>query len=345
MPFAQGALRACHRMQIVNRDGTRTNVVAKVSKDPSVDRKTYYNDVQAQACAKQWAMEFNDHDIPKMIDFVTAYVFELVDRPGRPLIGAEEFIEGVFEKHNNNVGSTIGGVHEERATPNAFSHFTWEASNRSLLVCDIQGVGDMYTDPQIHTVSGKGFGLGNLGQAGLNAFLTRHKCNSICEHLGLSLINTKDGAMETRGTPCRGQPPGNLARTGSRHNLELGVSGNSIGIKPYGGCADSAEGGAGAGSEAVSLGKAEEAVSPTPVLMTAPSNRAFKKDEQRLQGLHVCVRARARVCVRVCPCCTLRPHPACPSCVVPYSVPFFFHVSPCSPALNVFDGGSLLAPL
>ncbi|MGB1599924.1 MAG: hypothetical protein ACPIOQ_44655, partial [Promethearchaeia archaeon] len=62
VPFAQGALRACHRMQIVNRDGTRTNVVAKVSKDPSVDRKTYYNDVQAQACAKQWAMEFNDHD-------------------------------------------------------------------------------------------------------------------------------------------------------------------------------------------------------------------------------------------------------------------------------------------
>ena len=167
-------------------------------------------------------------------------------------------------------------------------------------MCDIQGVGDMYTDPQIHTVSGKGFGLGNLGQAGLNAFLTRHKCNSICEHLGLSLINTKDGAMETRGTPCRGQPPGNLARTGSRHNLELGVSGNSIGIKPYGGCADSAEGGAGAGSEAVSLGKAEEAVSPTPVLMTAPSNRAFKKDEQRLQGLHVCVRARARACLCAC---------------------------------------------
>jgi len=98
------------------------------------------------------------------VDFVPAYVFELVDRPGRPLIGAEEFIEGVFEKHNNNVGGTVGGVQEERATPNAFSHYTWEASNRSILVCDIQGVGDTYTDPQIHTVSGKGFGRGNLGQ-------------------------------------------------------------------------------------------------------------------------------------------------------------------------------------
>jgi hypothetical protein len=30
----------------------------------------------------------------------------------------------------------------------AFSHFTWEASGRTLMVCDIQGVGDLWTDPQ-----------------------------------------------------------------------------------------------------------------------------------------------------------------------------------------------------
>jgi hypothetical protein len=51
-----------------------------------------------------------------------------------------------------------------------------------------QGVEDTYTDPQIHTGSGKGFGRGNLGQAGITAFLTRHKCNAICEHLGLPLL-------------------------------------------------------------------------------------------------------------------------------------------------------------
>jgi hypothetical protein len=175
----------------VQKDGSRKNVVAKVSKDPNEDKNTYYRDVQAQACAKMWAMEYNDCGTPKVIDFVPAYVFELVDRPGRPLIGAEEFIEGVFQKHNNNVGGVVGGQ-EERATPNAFSHFTWEASNHSLLVCDIQGVDDLYTDPQIHTVSGKGFGRGNLGQAGLNAFLTRHKCNAICQHLGLALLGVYD---------------------------------------------------------------------------------------------------------------------------------------------------------
>lgn len=34
----------------------------------------------------------------------------------------------------------------------AFSHFTFERSGHQLIVVDIQGVGDLYTDPQIHTV-------------------------------------------------------------------------------------------------------------------------------------------------------------------------------------------------
>ena len=65
----------------MQKDGSRKNVVAKVSKDPNEDKNTYYRDVQAQACAKLWAMEYNDCGTPKVIDFVPAYVFELVDRP------------------------------------------------------------------------------------------------------------------------------------------------------------------------------------------------------------------------------------------------------------------------
>jgi hypothetical protein len=53
----------------------------------------------------------------------------------------------------------------------AFSHFTWHASKGALLICDIQGVGDLYTDPQIHSSDGRGYGLGNLGQKGIDRFL------------------------------------------------------------------------------------------------------------------------------------------------------------------------------
>lgn len=46
----------------------------------------------------------------------------------------------------------------------AFSHFTFERSGHQLIVVDIQGVGDLYTDPQIHTEKGTDFGDGNLGR-------------------------------------------------------------------------------------------------------------------------------------------------------------------------------------
>lgn len=51
-------------------------------------------------------------------------------------------------------------------SPQAFSHFTFERSGHQLIVVDIQGVGDLYTDPQIHTEKGTDFGDGNLGRWG-----------------------------------------------------------------------------------------------------------------------------------------------------------------------------------
>jgi elongation factor 2 kinase len=52
-------------------------------------------------------------------------------------------------------------------TPQAFSHFTYEHSRGRILVCDIQGVGDTWTDPQIHSCNSEGYGKGNLGQVHL----------------------------------------------------------------------------------------------------------------------------------------------------------------------------------
>jgi len=53
-------------------------------------------------------------------------------------------------------------------------------------VCDIQGVGNYYTDPQIHSADGESFGAGNCGQDGINAFFQSHKCNNLCRRLGLA---------------------------------------------------------------------------------------------------------------------------------------------------------------
>lgn len=37
-----------------------------------------------------------------------------------------------------------------------------------MLVCDLQGVNDFFTDPQIHSEDGKGLGLGNMGLEGID---------------------------------------------------------------------------------------------------------------------------------------------------------------------------------
>jgi hypothetical protein len=36
-------------------------------------------------------------------------------------------------------------------------------SGGAEMVVDVQGVGDLYTDPQFHTVDGEEYGEGNLG--------------------------------------------------------------------------------------------------------------------------------------------------------------------------------------
>lgn len=49
-----------------------------------------------------------------------------------------------------------------------------------------QGVGDLYTDPQLHTLDGEGYGEGNLGLRGMALFFRTHECNALCRRLGLN---------------------------------------------------------------------------------------------------------------------------------------------------------------
>eukprot|EP01102_Stenamoeba_stenopodia_P021409 TRINITY_DN8622_c0_g1_i1.p1 TRINITY_DN8622_c0_g1~~TRINITY_DN8622_c0_g1_i1.p1 ORF type:complete len:533 (+),score=124.13 TRINITY_DN8622_c0_g1_i1:135-1601(+) len=182
-------MRRVHRLTDYSTITSARNKVAKFYKG-YVDRDAYFHDAMMQTVAKQFAMMFNARNPPKKVDFIAATVVEFVERPSKDLACIEEMLQGEYRKHNNNCGFVSAN---ERLTPQAFSHFTYEVSQHKMLVVDIQGVDDFYTDPQIHTVDGKGFGEGNTGQSGIQAFLDSHRCNPLCALLGLPPIKTKAG--------------------------------------------------------------------------------------------------------------------------------------------------------
>lgn len=96
----------------------------------------------------------------------------------------EPFLPGDYVKLNDNTGRKKSQGAE---LAQVFSYFTYIASGGSLVVCDIQGVGSTFTDPQIHSIDGKLFGAGNLGVIGINRFLNSLEPSELLDKLGLSL--------------------------------------------------------------------------------------------------------------------------------------------------------------
>eukprot|EP00899_Mesostigma_viride_P019617 jgi/Mesvir1/27657/Mv07381-RA.2 len=189
-PFAAGAMRQCYAMKKFSSQGGLTemswknasNYVAKRYTQP-VDDNVYYEDVKLQMQSKVYGELYNRTEPPKKVDFLQAYLVEMVNRPGRPLFCVEHHMEGAYHKYNTNSGFVSDEV--SRSTPQAFSHFTFIVSNGKELVVDVQGVGDLYTDPQIHTISGEGYGGGNLGAEGIAMFFLTHICNPLCARIKL----------------------------------------------------------------------------------------------------------------------------------------------------------------
>lgn len=182
-PFSAGFMRVAHRAQEVLEDGSSVDCVVKWIK-PGMDwfGEGNFNEAKAQMVAESYAQEFNRacsaNGLSARIAFLPVSVVQL--ETGE-LLCLEPYLEGEYVKHNDNAGHN----ETEDEVAAAFSYFTYVTSNNLLVVCDIQGVGTFYTDPQIHTFDGQGFGLGNFGAEGIIKFLKSHRHSLFCEKLGL----------------------------------------------------------------------------------------------------------------------------------------------------------------
>ncbi|EKX33932.1 hypothetical protein GUITHDRAFT_147562 [Guillardia theta CCMP2712] len=186
-PFAQGGMRVCYKMVQVSPPIEGVLVAKMFTKQ--VKPEIYFEEAMTQMLADSYALEFNKRSRKRKVCFLPVSVYQLRERGGQ-LVNVEPFLKGDYIKHNDNDGNVETGDE----LPQAFSHFSWEASNGQLLIVDIQGVANFYTDPQvhidrafcqIHSQDGQSFGQGNLGMKGIESFLSTHTCNSICRSLRL----------------------------------------------------------------------------------------------------------------------------------------------------------------
>jgi hypothetical protein len=239
-PFAKGAIRRCFRVKklskwVLTRHFDFEHASCYVAKDypraaGNAEQLTK-TDVKLQMTAKSLAARWNLTRAPRKVDFMMCFALHVPST--NQWYCCERFLKGEYVKFNSNQGyvdRTPAGWC--RSTPQAFSHFTFEVTAGAAMCTDVQGVEDLFTDPEIQSLVGTDFGEGNLGPKGMAMFFKTHRCNAVCAALGLHPVAlhpselTADAAAGLEGTLVRIAQP-SPAKRGLRGSQRGSISGTS----------------------------------------------------------------------------------------------------------------------
>ncbi|GFH44195.1 hypothetical protein CTEN210_00669 [Chaetoceros tenuissimus] len=200
----------------------------KIQKDDEGSKvKFHFHFCKVQSAAKDFAIEFNKvvkktaslkpaekgESKPPPITFLPCSVYEYVQSGYECGYLIEDYLNGKYIKFSNNDGSekrrfdkfpTLSLQVGEVAIADflhAFSHWVFYSTREKMIVCDLQGILDMegyspvfrLTDPAINTKTRKHqFGRTDIGLPGIQNFCRKHRCNKVCQGLGLPPIISKD---------------------------------------------------------------------------------------------------------------------------------------------------------
>ncbi|XP_015717472.1 alpha-protein kinase 1 isoform X1 [Coturnix japonica] len=159
----------------------------------------HFSDVERQMTAQYYVTEFNkrlyEQKIPTQIFYIpSAVLLILEDRTIKGCVSVEPYILGEFVKLSNNT-KIVKNEYKATEYGLAYGHFSYEFSNGTEVVVDLQGwvtgngKGLIYlTDPQIHSLNSKDVSRSNFGKRGIYYFFNNQhvECNEICRCLSLT---------------------------------------------------------------------------------------------------------------------------------------------------------------
>ena len=187
--FDAGGMRSAHLGEIQTDSKQTERVVFKIDFDGDENHAAdvVAGDMMSLATASKYATMFNRLQLRNAtVEFIPAQAIRKSTTtlycPFEPVLDNKQYV-----KFNGNNGYMEKGKCVAK-TPQEFSHYTYHASNGKLIVVDIQGVRQefddvieyTFTDPQVCTTTGKGYGQGNAGRQAIEDFFQSHKCTDLC---------------------------------------------------------------------------------------------------------------------------------------------------------------------
>ncbi|KAJ6233125.1 eukaryotic elongation factor 2 kinase-related [Anaeramoeba flamelloides] len=176
--FIQGKIFKFHYLNQSNFDYL---LIAKIFKNDDFKQNLIENFklIKSYTIANMFANLFNKMSQKKLkIEFHPAFIYSIQSNNIDNYFMVEPFF------YNNNKISITNPKFLDLI--NAFQHFVYHYSQKTMIIPDLQLIQDKFLSPHIQSTKKYNFGRKDLGKDGMNKIIKNHTCNYICKTFDFS---------------------------------------------------------------------------------------------------------------------------------------------------------------